>query len=684
MGAVADAVSDLGSSVSDTVSDVGDFVEDTGQAVIDEVVTPVVESVQKTYDAFEEDPVGTSLKIAAAASGNPLYVVAANTAVEVANGADLDEALEKGAKAGAKSYVAQKIGQAVGEEVNAGVDSAAAANTYGTDVGSQQSNMLAAQESGMGTAGDVAGNVAGKIAGGTAAGVVQGQDPLTALTNAGISAGTSAVTSQIPGFDQLSPTAQRAVNATVSATLMGGDPTQALVNAAINAGIGEVKAQYKAAQMAEVGGTRGPDNIDVGGGFNPAGPISSTSELADQVIPKGVQVAGPIDAASLNRVDVSGAPMYAESSAAKNYTPPFGYRLMSSAEVDNKPAGAFYDPTTNAWLAPDNEAVAGLQQELMKGPEDYGKLVEEPSEQTNVSPEKPNQVPVVDTEFTPDLKTSQEDFLASIGIDPNSVSSTPAQETDPLAGMTEAPKSIQTTSSDQAYWDAIGIDPNSLSSMPAMETDPLADIIPVTQQPTLAELSKSLTSTPTSTPVASVKVPSSTGSGFNFGNAALIGGAALGLGALASDSSSPAAQADAYRQQILNWNARPVEAPIDGAAQGQAMLDPRFVAAAKGGLMSLAHGGVTSLGGYSDGGRLLKGPGDGMSDNIPASISNRQPARLADGEFVIPADVVSHLGNGSTDAGAKVLYKMMDQVRRARTGNPKQGKQIKPQKFIPK
>jgi hypothetical protein len=313
----------------------------------------------------------------------------------------------------------------------------------------------------------------------------------------------------------------------------------------------------------------------------------------------------------------------------------------------------------------------------MKGPEDYGKLVEEPSESRNLIPTKPNEVPIVDTEFTPDLKTSQEDFLASIGINPSSVSGAPAQQTDPLVGIAEAPKPIQTTSSDQAYFDAIGIDPNSVSSMPAMETDPLADIIPVTQQPTLAELSKSLTSTPTSNPVTSVKVPTS--SGFNFGNAALIGGAALGLGALASDSSSPAAQA-AYRQQVLNWNARPVEAPIDGAAQGQAMLDPRF--AAQGGLMSLAGGGA--LGGYSDGGRLLKGPGDGMSDNIPASISNRQPARLADGEFVVPADVVSHLGNGSTDAGAKVLYKMMDQVRRARTGNPKQGKQINPHKFIPK
>jgi hypothetical protein len=88
------------------------------------------------------------------------------------------------------------------------------------------------------------------------------------------------------------------------------------------------------------------------------------------------------------------------------------------------------------------------------------------------------------------------------------------------------------------------------------------------------------------------------------------------------------------------------------------------------------------LGGYSDGGRMLKGPGDGMSDNIPASIAGKQPARLADGEFVIPADVVSHLGNGSTDAGAKQLYAMMNRVRKARTGNPKQGKQIKPAKYM--
>lgn len=99
-----------------------------------------------------------------------------------------------------------------------------------------------------------------------------------------------------------------------------------------------------------------------------------------------------------------------------------------------------------------------------------------------------------------------------------------------------------------------------------------------------------------------------------------------------------------------------------------------------------AQGGIMSLGGYAAGGnpRLLKGPGDGMSDNIPATIAGKQPARLADGEFVIPADVVSHLGNGSTEAGAKKLHQMMNNVRKARTGNPKQGKQINPNKFMPK
>jgi len=93
----------------------------------------------------------------------------------------------------------------------------------------------------------------------------------------------------------------------------------------------------------------------------------------------------------------------------------------------------------------------------------------------------------------------------------------------------------------------------------------------------------------------------------------------------------------------------------------------------------LAAGGIARL----NRGRYLSGSTDGMADKIPANINGTQPAALSDGEFVIPADVVSHLGNGNSDAGAKALDSMMTNVRKSRTGNPKQGKQINPNKFLP-
>jgi hypothetical protein len=96
--------------------------------------------------------------------------------------------------------------------------------------------------------------------------------------------------------------------------------------------------------------------------------------------------------------------------------------------------------------------------------------------------------------------------------------------------------------------------------------------------------------------------------------------------------------------------------------------------AAQGGLMRLANGG------YLSGGNI---PGDGMSDDIPARIGGTQEAALSEGEFVIPADVVSHLGNGSSNAGSKKLYAMMDNLRKARTGTEKQGKEINPYNYMP-
>jgi len=100
--------------------------------------------------------------------------------------------------------------------------------------------------------------------------------------------------------------------------------------------------------------------------------------------------------------------------------------------------------------------------------------------------------------------------------------------------------------------------------------------------------------------------------------------------------------------------------------------NPMQVMYAQGGIAGLAHGG-----------RYLQGPTDGMADKLHTSIDGKQPAALSHGEFVIPADVVSHLGNGNSDAGAQKLYSMMDKIRMARTGTKKQGKHINPDKFMP-
>ena len=111
--------------------------------------------------------------------------------------------------------------------------------------------------------------------------------------------------------------------------------------------------------------------------------------------------------------------------------------------------------------------------------------------------------------------------------------------------------------------------------------------------------------------------------------------------------------------------------------------------AARGGLMDAhryAMGGMSNLGSYSDGGRLLRGPGDGVSDSIPAVIGNKQPARLADGEFVIPARIVSELGNGSTEAGARKLYAMMDRIQATRKhsiGKGRVAKNTRADKHLP-
>ena len=144
-----------------------------------------------------------------------------------------------------------------------------------------------------------------------------------------------------------------------------------------------------------------------------------------------------------------------------------------------------------------------------------------------------------------------------------------------------------------------------------------------------------------------------------------------GLGALAAYKSAKDAQKQAA-----------------GATLGKNAPVTATRSAFKGTKYSAEGGGIGSLdmarGGRTLPPRYLDGHSDGMADKVPAHIDNKRPAALSDGEFVIPADVVSHLGNGNSNAGAKRLYKMMDDIRAARTGNPKQGKQINPDKFMPR
>jgi hypothetical protein len=129
------------------------------------------------------------------------------------------------------------------------------------------------------------------------------------------------------------------------------------------------------------------------------------------------------------------------------------------------------------------------------------------------------------------------------------------------------------------------------------------------------------------------------------------------------------------------WEAKPIDDSSGGGSKNN-VEDTSYRVFAGGGLAALTMAGGGSpeqfnLGGYSDGGRLLRGPGDGVSDSIPATIGNKRPARLADGEFVVPARIVSELGNGSTEAGARKLYAMMDRVQAARKGSIGKGKVAK-------
>lgn len=174
----------------------------------------------------------------------------------------------------------------------------------------------------------------------------------------------------------------------------------------------------------------------------------------------------------------------------------------------------------------------------------------------------------------------------------------------------------------------------------------------------------------------------------SFGKAGQLAGLAGLAGLMNSMFGSSGGQYAGYQGGIPSYTASRTMNPIPTTVPAPTAENPEAVAprrpgsggityftpmtytknAASGGIMNVPG---YNLGGYSDGGRLLRGPGDGVSDSIPATIGDRQPARLADGEFVVPARIVSELGNGSTESGARKLYAMMDRVKKSRMKSTK-------------
>ena len=329
---------------------------------------------------------------------------------------------------------------------------------------------------------------------------------------------------------------------------------------------------------SQVGGTLGPDNIDVGGGWNPAG-VEAT--VGSTYGPDNIDVGGGWNPAASTPPDLSTLPQADYSNEGRNYPTPGSTQGSGGSPINASMAGTgLAGLGTAAKLAALAAGAKGVQS-LLTPQGSYG--------------------------------------MGSVGDGFN-----------PLGGYKFSPGAFQASVPDPAMF------------RPTQGVVTVADAIRQAQanQQGVQAMAEGGSTKPKYT-----------------GKAAL-------------SAMSPWERAAAQLNNAAYFARMPVGIAAPQNAIGQL---GQFA----------AGGGISDLGGYSDGGRMLKGAGDGMSDSIPATIGGKRPARLADGEFVVPADVVSGLGNGSTDAGAKQLYQMMDRVRQARTGTKKQGKEINAPKHMP-
>lgn len=715
-------------AVVGAVSDVVEFVGDVGETVVEaaaDVVEVVGDVAEGVVQGAVDDPLGTIAKVGTAIYA-PYLLPVVTAGHVVANGGDIGEALQSGAI----SWATQGITQGLSDYLPT------------TEVGGYLADAAAA--TGIEALPQAVVRGLATTAGQTAAGVAQGQDFEDALAR-GLTSGVGSAVGRIAGseIDTGSKIADRLIGQTVAggttAALRGKD-VETGAGIALGSGLldfGLSQGAKGIASLTKEPSTSAPTNLaeydySTEAPEQPAPPpqpllasgvtatdaaLSPTEELVRQMA-GSVTVYDP----------ATGLPVQTEEE--KQYTQQLLEALYPDRAVENVSGLA------------DSEPAQAFEPESIKGIDssgnvydDFGEVISSAFDLGFVkgSDAQGNEVWITNTgEFIPARaqEGSTTDFSSQI-VTPSDFAT---QMITPSSTMS-AGDIFGTGESESAADYPQEIINNPDGSVTVIENDGTQRIFNVDgsvtligssgeaieeyakpAEPTEAEKAAS-SSTNTLGNIAGVLLDGATSGSSGGGGSRsarmpnwVPGMAALGAGVAAGIDAANAPVQDfgqfSYNPFGFDFGQQRVNAANEGVAYGQRFFDPRYTRqAAEGGLMSIPntvqstltnnglrdpnssvqmYAGGGHLGGYSDGGRMLKGPGDGMSDDIPASIAGRQPARLANEEFVIPADVVSHLGNGSSEAGARVLYEMMDRVRKARTGHTKQGKQINPQKLMPK
>ncbi len=702
-------------AVTGAISDVVEFVGDVGETVVEaagDVVETVGDVAQNVVQGAVEDPLGTIAKVGTAIYA-PYLLPVVSAGVVVANGGDIEDALITGAV----SWAAPELGEFIGGEI--------AGSALGDFLGE------AAQATGIEALPSIATRGISQAAIGTATGLAQGQDIGDALTR-GLTSGVGSTVGGIAGSeaDTGSAIADRLIGQT-----LGGGTTAALRGRDFETGAGAALASG----LIDVGATeaiRGIRSLDTPTEIAEALPTSTESVSGQPLLASGAtatdasltpteeviqQMRGkvtvydpatgepvqqqreetPEEKANLQALIEALYPETQAKDVAKIDEYGNAYDISGQIIGDASEFGLTQGTDAlgrPAWITSAGEMVAASE----AAPTSFESQMEGISA-------APSAAPVVTETDATALDVSsllgggemEGDYPEKIINNPDG--STTVIEFDGTQRIFNLDGSVTT------------FEPESEEPLDEFPREPLEET-PEESSLNLGNLANSLLGGFSSSGGGSRTTRStrggSTRGGFPWG-ALAAGGAGIAAGLDAMNQPTQDSSMGAVNPYGFNWITGEYEAPVNAAAYGQTFVRPEYITAAEGGLMSVApqyitptvpnngltfkqpndptssvymyaQGGLSSLGHYSDGGRMLKGPGDGMSDDIPATIAGKQPARLANEEFVIPADVVSHLGNGSSEAGAKVLYDMMARVRKARTGTTRQGKQIKPQKYLPK